>query len=161
MHCPSCGKEIPDQSTFCLHCGTSIATPEATPISQAPIEWEYQEFVYKFPEGAMWAQLGESAYTEAGARLEFWQNYQQEIRLELQKWLDQGWQPVGEVGPASIQIRKYRALRYNWFGWLLFIIFTLLTVYTFGIFAYLTRPWYAEPTEFRLSMRRPKVVEPS
>jgi len=25
MYCPSCGKEIPENSSFCLHCGTSLA----------------------------------------------------------------------------------------------------------------------------------------
>ncbi len=29
MFCPSCGKEIPDGSTFCLHCGKSIAARAA------------------------------------------------------------------------------------------------------------------------------------
>lgn len=31
MLCPSCGKEIPNSSRFCLHCGASISTPPATP----------------------------------------------------------------------------------------------------------------------------------
>src|SRR5579864_1652232 len=32
MFCPSCGKEIPDQSKFCLVCGKSI------PVVAAPVE---------------------------------------------------------------------------------------------------------------------------
>lgn len=34
MHCPSCGKTIPDESKFCNHCGASItAREENTHIS--------------------------------------------------------------------------------------------------------------------------------
>ena len=28
MFCPSCGKEIVENSAFCLHCGSKILTPE-------------------------------------------------------------------------------------------------------------------------------------
>lgn len=28
MYCPSCSKEIPDGSTFCLHCGKSVQAPQ-------------------------------------------------------------------------------------------------------------------------------------
>jgi hypothetical protein len=156
MLCPSCGKQIPQDSTFCLHCGFPI--PKTISISPAPKSeipsWEHKDFVYDFPAGCMWARIGEGGYTEAGARLEFWQNYQKDILRELQKWTDQGWQPIDEVGPASIQIKTYRALRYDWFGWILFVVFTLLTFYLWGVFAYLTRPSYAEPTEFNISLRR-------
>jgi hypothetical protein len=27
MYCPSCGKEIPAHSAFCLHCGQSVSNP--------------------------------------------------------------------------------------------------------------------------------------
>lgn len=27
MYCPTCGKEVPDASTFCLHCGNQIFAP--------------------------------------------------------------------------------------------------------------------------------------
>lgn len=31
MFCPSCGKEIPDSSSFCLHCGKPVAVQAAAP----------------------------------------------------------------------------------------------------------------------------------
>ena len=31
LFCPSCGKEIPDGSSFCLHCGKSVATQAIVP----------------------------------------------------------------------------------------------------------------------------------
>ena len=34
MQCPSCGKQIPDSSTFCLHCGTRLAVPTARVSTQ-------------------------------------------------------------------------------------------------------------------------------
>jgi hypothetical protein len=42
MFCPKCGKEIPDEATFCSYCGTEIkegtasATPEVQPIPVPP-----------------------------------------------------------------------------------------------------------------------------
>jgi hypothetical protein len=36
----------------------------------------------------MWAKLGSGAYSEAGAKLEFWQNEQRVMSTKLQKWLD-------------------------------------------------------------------------
>ena len=35
MNCPSCGKEVPEGSSFCLHCGEPTAAPataQSTPI---------------------------------------------------------------------------------------------------------------------------------
>jgi hypothetical protein len=30
MFCPTCGKEVPDASTFCLHCGSQVFAPAQT-----------------------------------------------------------------------------------------------------------------------------------
>jgi len=71
-------------------------------------DWDYKDFVWTYPkielkDGARLSAL----YTEAHARLDFWQPAQQHIHLELQKWLDQGWQPIGEVGPSGIKLNVY------------------------------------------------------
>jgi len=34
MFCPKCGKEIPEHSTFCLHCGNKIAIAQAAPLPE-------------------------------------------------------------------------------------------------------------------------------
>ncbi len=40
MSCPSCGKEIPDGSTFCLHCGKPIAArAAASPTGSRSTKW--------------------------------------------------------------------------------------------------------------------------
>ena len=37
MFCPNCGKQIPDDSKFCVGCGSSVAqAPESTPAQTAP-----------------------------------------------------------------------------------------------------------------------------
>lgn len=115
-------------------------------------EWESKEFAYKFPLGGMWAHVGSGGYTEAGAKLEFWQNHQQKIRLELQKWLDDGWEPVGEIGSAGIRIRTFRSAKYSAFGW---IWIALISVLLLGLPLLFIWSTYAEPVEFRLTMRRP------
>ena len=33
MFCPSCGKQIPEDSRFCLYCGTSTSSPPRTTVS--------------------------------------------------------------------------------------------------------------------------------
>jgi len=153
MYCPSCGKQTPDNSAFCLHCGTWISSPSVRSVT----EWEYQDFVYKeWLPGETWVSTsGSNSYTIPGARLYFWQNRQQTILAELQKWLDQGWEPVGEVGPACIKLHQYRSVAKS-FGAAGLILGTILTG-GLGIFLFpLMADWFAEPTEFRVQMRRPK-----
>ncbi|MFN2455905.1 MAG: zinc-ribbon domain-containing protein [Pyrinomonadaceae bacterium] len=36
MFCPSCGKQTPDESAFCLHCGNRIVAPVPPPQPVAP-----------------------------------------------------------------------------------------------------------------------------
>ncbi len=117
------------------------------------MQWEYRDFVYKgWQPGETWARLGSGGYTEPGARLYFWQNRQQAILAELQKWLDQGWEPVSEVGPGGFALRSYRAIKPT-------ALDRIGYIFTFGGFLLLdliNRNWYVEPTEFRVQMRRPK-----
>ncbi len=155
MYCPSCGKETPENSTFCLHCGNRIAAPgiAPTPVQQAPVEWEYKDFVYKWSPGQIWVNVGRQGYTMPAARAWFWQEYQRYIMDELQKWLDEGWEPVGEVGPSSIEVRTFTSAKLSTFGWLFIIVLSLFTLFLPLLFIW---DQYAEPTEFRLKMRRPK-----
>lgn len=119
MYCSSCGKQIADDSVFCQYCGKPM-TAKAAPIAA---EWVYRDFIFPFPPDFGWVSTGPGGITETGARSEFWQRSQQAIRLELQKWLDDGWEPIGEIGPAGIAIE------------------------------HLQREDYAEPTFFRSKMR--------
>ncbi len=39
MYCPSCSKEIPDRSTFCLHCGKSVQAPQGEKRQRSKAGW--------------------------------------------------------------------------------------------------------------------------
>ena len=64
MYCPTCGKEIPNHSKFCLHCGASVTNPSSS--SNTPVEWEYKDFVRVWPKGngGHYQIEGNGAYTE-------------------------------------------------------------------------------------------------
>lgn len=100
MYCPSCGKEIPDKSAFCLHCG------KPTTSSKEKIEFEYCDYKIDMTKSSkskeMWVPA--ETYTTVAARLHFWQAVQEVVMEKLQEYFDNGWQPVTEVGAAMIQI---------------------------------------------------------
>ncbi len=105
--------------------------------------WEYKDFIYPFKKGAMWYRNS----TETEARISFWNDYQALILPELQKWLDQGWQPVTEIGPAGFHVRWYNKIGITWLALLL----------TFGlslVFDFANPDRYCEPVEFRVALRR-------
>jgi predicted nucleic acid-binding Zn ribbon protein len=39
MFCPSCAKQIPDASTFCLHCGKSVQAPQKQGRKLSKVAW--------------------------------------------------------------------------------------------------------------------------
>ena len=100
MYCSFCGKQIAEDSVFCKYCGKPV-TVAAPPVVT---EWMYRDFIFQFPPDFGWVYRGPGGNSETEARSEFWQRSQQAIRLELQKWLDDGWEPIGEIGPAGISI---------------------------------------------------------
>lgn len=63
-------------------------------------EWEYDDFIVKFNWHQKWGLL----WSGEAIRSEVWQRYQTDILSSLQKWLDDGWQAVSDVGPAAINI---------------------------------------------------------
>ncbi len=131
MFCPSCGKNVPESSSFCLHCGSSITNPKAA--SDKQIEWEYCDYIveYKSGEGGKYPlTIGENENT---IRLAVW-NSDQLIRLsDIQKWLDKGWQSVSQIGPSGYSFRQ-------------------------GGGGFLGGTPYLTVVEFRVKMRRPKHV---
>lgn len=76
-------------------------------------EYEYFDFEWRAERGETFGRVtakkgfnqnvGE-ALTEPYARLHFWQGFQVQILEQLQSFLDDGWQPVTEVGPGCIEI---------------------------------------------------------
>lgn len=105
MYCPSCGKEIPDKSQFCSHCGSPIViTP--TP-SNAHIEWEHIHFSWTWDRGKGGSYPLSSGRSEPLGRAQFWGDNQGRILPDLQRYLDKGWQPITEVGPNAFIFRKH------------------------------------------------------
>jgi len=119
-------------------------------------EWEYDDFVYKFTRGESWCSVGEGGYTSAGARLTFWQNYQNTILPLLQRRFDEGWEPISEVGAGGISLRQYTALRWSAGGWIWFLIITIATMGLGLIMLLFGLSPYVEPVEFRVKLRRMK-----
>ena len=76
MYCPSCGKQIPDQSRFCFICGAAVPAQTSQPVTAPQVtEWEYRYYV-------RWWDLGDAGsfplhdnQTETRARLEYWANH--------------------------------------------------------------------------------------
>lgn len=157
MYCPSCGKETPDHSTFCLHCG------KPTDISSKPVqvttEWEYHDLHLDFPHGTSgWVKC--DAYSESAARLYFWQKVQQTLLPKLQEVFDKGWQPISEVGPSCIELKSFKG---SWFednsltGHLIVAILTAglwLLILPFAIIQ--GGDWRYEMSGITIKMRRPK-----
>jgi len=157
VRCSSCGKDTPSGS-FCLHCGSPIASGRGAP--RGNVDWEYKDFVYDFPPSGkgMWARVESGAYTEAGAKLEFWQNYRREILAALQKWEADGWESVGPVDSGCIEIRTSRSHRDKgcayWFWVLIISIPTWGLALLFALFFGMST--IAEPVRFVVQMRRAK-----
>jgi len=158
MYCPSCGKETPANSTFCIHCGKPISTSATQ--TQAVTEWEYQDYHLDFPHGKVgWVSC--EAYTEPAARLYYWQNLQEHVMPELQKWYDKGWQPISEVGPSCVEIRYFRGPWSETQNWLAHIIMIFVSAGLWLIILLLAAAfgkgeWRYEMSGFTVKMRRPK-----
>jgi hypothetical protein len=96
MYCPSCGKTIPEESKFCLHCGKpTTSLPQRT---QPKIE--YDDFVITYDYKGQWG----FAWTKLSIARDYWQNLQAEILPKIQNWLDEGWEPISEVGLSGFKI---------------------------------------------------------
>lgn len=154
MRCPSCGKQTPGQGAYCLNCGAPLASRAGAP---GAIGWENDDFIYHFPKG-MWAKLGSGAYSEAGAKLEFWQNCQRDIYAKLKSWEDDGWEPVSPVDSGCVEITTTTGHRDKSAVYWIFIF--LISLETFGLLFiliyFLSKSTFAEPVRAVIPMRRPK-----
>lgn len=152
MYCPSCWKQIPENSVSCPHCGepvdafasTSAVGEHVSTLSPTPAltEWEYDSFIYHFQSDSIGVPLGLGKYAETEAKRKFWQNSKDRIWMELQRWLDKGWEPMGDVGASCIEIHRYTRFNIS------------------DVMRLLISPsdeWgrtYAKPINFRLQFRR-------
>jgi hypothetical protein len=129
-------------------------------------QFEYKEFVFAFPPQSTWCRLAsgnQGGYTEAGARKEFWDSYQAKILAELRTDLDNGWEPISEVGPAGISLKTSRELPpdLSFMGCMFYILLWAIGgMATFGlgfiIIPFMMMSYYARPVEFRVNLRKRK-----
>jgi hypothetical protein len=99
MYCSACGKQIPENSIFCLYCGSRIKGNS----NQSVPEWEYRDFVYSylaFPRDSRPARYKISLVQR---RHDIWAEQQRILLPKLQQWFDEGWQPITEIGAASFE----------------------------------------------------------
>ena len=177
--CSRCGKELIVQRnggaislTAVIGSGreAAVATPPApsVPISlyeqqrpAAPLPvrdarisggYEYWDYATTFTGGSAYL----STYTEAGARAKFWQESQSWLMVEITKLMDQGWEPITEVGPAGFTL-GYKTTYFDWdaWGWIVYIIFGFMTFGVgFVVMPFISTHKVAFPEEFRVKMRR-------
>jgi hypothetical protein len=101
MKCPSCKKEIPDNSRFCLNCGTSMVNDPAKPVVH---KYEYTNYSYEM--GITYKEVGILRIKEIPEDL--WREYQDKILPEIREWMDEGWEPISEVGPVGFKMYDER-----------------------------------------------------
>ncbi len=253
MYCPTCGKQIPENSAFCLHCGKPVPTlpaaapviappiipaaqqkapiseeairkikellsqgskipaiqqyrdetgadlqeaknfveaietdikashpvavpatppavsaapvtpvPAAVPPSSASGEFAYTDWILEFPAALRHSLSiglsGRGAPSIEEIRQRIWSAYQNVVTAGLQKWMDQGWQPVNMPGPSCLEMRIAKDYRdKNVLYWILMIIAIPVTAGISLLVALLPRP-FVEPTRFIVKMRAARGV---
>lgn len=107
MFCRYCGNQIPDDSAFCMHCGKPLGVSEAT-LPSEPIQWQRMTIVIEFRRGeAGW--VAQEKYTSPVAQQHFWNDWQPLIQDLNVMVAEGGWQPLGEHGPACVELESYKS----------------------------------------------------
>ncbi len=149
--------------------GASPSAVEPTPppvAAQAPVaftlqedsvttsDWEYQEFVWT-PSSQRWVLVG--PYNQLSASQMWWQEDRNAILSQLQTWLEQGWEPIGNIGPECYQLREYtkpKISNVSAAGCLVVAIYTITTFGLFLLYVLIAQDNFIEPIRFRIPMRR-------
>jgi hypothetical protein len=98
--CPFCAEEIQAAAVVCKHCGRELA-----PLPKsAAVDYEYMEFENAWPEEKREWRFSWGRGVEPSVRLIAWQRSQPEITSKLEALINQGWEPIGEIGPSGVQV---------------------------------------------------------
>ena len=120
-------------------------------------KYEYKKFVWKWSNtGTIWPLTNE--HPEWARRKDWWAEKQREIKLALQKELDNGWEPISEVGPDAIELyyEKKQVPRFGLFEIILWIV-TLSVVFWIHLLAGLYDTYtYCSPIGVVVELRRVK-----
>jgi len=110
MYCRHCGKQISDDAAFCQHCGKQlgVAKTDANPSKG----WQYLTSIFHFRrvEGGWVAQ---ESYPAPVAQQKFWNDFTPIVNEIETIMTDGGWQPVGQHGPARIELESYKSAEGN------------------------------------------------
>ena len=109
MYCPDCGKQISEESNFCQYCGYSFKQKKKRGKDNVQPEWEYEDCVINWPEDKLPSGKFGIMMSESQIKATFWDWYQQDILIRYQKTLDQGWEPISQVGPSALKIINHKA----------------------------------------------------
>lgn len=86
MFCPSCGAEIPDDATFCEHCGNKLGASETPPPEPEP----------KPKEESSWEEPPKEESAKAPVRVESQGSggsyMPRDVPIEGEKWLSEAWE---------------------------------------------------------------------
>ncbi|MCA9936093.1 MAG: zinc ribbon domain-containing protein [Ardenticatenaceae bacterium] len=109
MFCIHCGNTLEENAKFCAHCGKAVGTapqPPQPPRKRSPQEWEYTFYrsTWKPGKGGRFNLV--FGKTEYDARLMHWGGDESWLMPRLQKFIDNGWEPVGKIGPGNYHFRK-------------------------------------------------------
>ncbi len=161
MFCVNCGKDVPNGARFCPSCGASqgetVNGPNRVPEQTQETKWEYDDFVWKPAPGSL--RISGAGISQQGlivARADWWAACRASILDKMKSWIDDGWEPIAQVGPDCFEVEVYRVNVVSQMSiiakviWIVFSLFTLLLPLLL-IFVYTE---YAEATGFRVQMRR-------
>lgn len=178
MFCTQCGKELPQGASFCGKCGEKVGSEASSVPATQPHggDWETLDFVYPFSKQSKKIESGATFYSrfdERDARQLIWDAHQLAVRTELQKWLDDGWIIVSEVGPAAISLEPVKMGCGGCMGWVfstlvcsavlaavgLVVLVPILLILSAIICAFMAvNPDY-RPISVRVSMKHPRRID--
>jgi len=118
------------------------------------ITYEHKDFVYRWKVSRRPWRCVTSNGDFLLATLEWWQGHQSWLLPKLQKYLDQGWEPLTEVGPNAYVTRDFKSLT-KATGCLDALLMFCVVIGTFGFGLFFIRSLYTEAVEFRVKLRRP------
>ncbi len=118
-------------------------------------QWEYKDFFWRVPE---MEQVSVTVDLLTQARIEWWSESKSYIMREIQKWLDEGWEPMTQIGPDCWEMEKSSISNTSKWGPLAWMIWFIGLIATFGlaIFMLFGKTEVYKPTAFRVQMKRRK-----
>ena|SRR5579859_3602798 len=122
-------------------------------------EWVYHNLVFStFEPKKNWVSLAyDDQYIYPLAHEFFWHDYVPQIRAEILRWQELGWEPAEHISPASLKLRHREYIDCS-----ISVIDVVMWIATFGLALLVTlllgdysrRYIIFEPIEFSVLMRR-------